>query len=134
MTPIRNQLTDEEVQQITRYMELMDKLGDKIKNTDEFVEGEEEFLDLMNRLDESGVTAAVAKRVNRREEKAARTMARLQGLVLRKSRRRNRDAPDYGCYNLFDKDTGAPVFQPNDGRFECDRFLNEVVTYLNNRQ
>jgi hypothetical protein len=58
-------------------------------------------------------------------EKAAKTMARRQGLVLRKSRRRNPDAPEYGRYGLFDG--GTPIYG-------YDMSLEQVVTYLNTRQ
>jgi hypothetical protein len=40
-------------------------------------------------------------------ERSLRRLARSRGYELRKSHRRDPDAPDYGLYNLFDPETGG---------------------------
>ena len=68
-------------------------------------------------------------------EKAARTMARRHGWVLRKSRRRNSEYPDYGLYNLFDPDTGGTILAHNTAVLSPFNWtLEQIVSYLNDRQ
>jgi muconolactone delta-isomerase len=68
-------------------------------------------------------------------EKAARTMARRHGWVLRKSRRRNSEYPDYGLYNLFDPDTGGTILAQNTAVLSPFNWtLEQIVSYLNEEQ
>ncbi len=66
-------------------------------------------------------------------ESAVRRLARKQGYLLRKSRSRTPDSPDYGLYNLIDPDTGGAVMAQNDAvRSPFNWSLEQVATYLNN--
>ena len=67
-----------------------------------------------------------------RENRARRRSSR-RGLELRKSGRRDADALDFGLYQLFDAETGEPMFRPaREGFLYCasledvERWLDEV--------
>jgi hypothetical protein len=57
-----------------------------------------------------------------------RRMAKRQGLELKKSRRRDPKAVDYGGYMIIDQRTGKPVLGYD--HFEFQASLEEVEEYL----
>lgn len=58
----------------------------------------------------------VADADERNREIRLRNKARRQGLFLHRSKRRDPDAIDYGCYWLNRIEDGIPVFGSEDGR------------------
>jgi hypothetical protein len=58
----------------------------------------------------------------------ARRLADTFGLRLAKSRTRNPDAPDYGCYALIDIDTGGAAYGTGSLGFDAD--LSDIEAYL----
>ena len=68
-------------------------------------------------------------------EAAVRRLARKYGYVLRKSRSRTPDYPDYGLYNLFDPSTGGAAMRHNDAVLSPFNWsLEAVADYLNAKE
>lgn len=67
---------------------------------------------------------------NRVQENRVRRVAQRRGLELRKSRRRDPQAVDYGLYSLIDVETGGAVNPALAQRFLCSWTLAECEAYL----
>ena len=64
------------------------------------------------------------------EEARLRRMARRQGLILSKSRRRDPNALDYGLYALLDQSTGGTVHEYFAERYMYALDLDDVRVWL----
>jgi hypothetical protein len=62
-------------------------------------------------------------------ETALRRKAARMGLVMRKSRRRDPDAPDHGLYSLVHQSTGVQI-SPGMNGSACSMTLGNVEIYL----
>ncbi len=69
-----------------------------------------------------------AERESKVRENLLRRMAERQGLNLRKSRRRDVRAIDYGCYMLVENETKCVIAGADHGRAEFS--LDDVEAYL----
>lgn len=63
-------------------------------------------------------------------ENRVRRLADRRGFELRKSRRKDPGAVDYGLYTLVDVRTGQAVNPPIAKRWECSWTLDQVEQYL----